>query len=648
MNAEKRLHLVLAGHANVGKSVIFNYLTGLHQHIGNWPGKTVEKAEGTLHYKGYTVDVLDLPGIYSLSTYSIEELISREYIAFYKPDLVVNVVDVTHIESNLIFTLQLLELGRPVVLVLNMVDLLKRRGLKIDIKKLGDLLGVPVVPVVAIHGKGITKILSEGIELLNNKLLPKPLKYGGEVEREIEKLTMLLKDVDSSYPKRWLALKVLEKDEEISGLTKTTPKILEEAEKSIIELEKIHKHDSSIVIAGERCQLAARITSKVLKIIEPSKPAFIDRLDYITSHKLWGYPIMAAVIALMFCGVFKFGEWLSSILERITSGWQTAWQHIFGASMLASLGWAAIESSVALAEIALPYIIPFYFILYLLEDCGYLARIAYLMDSLMHKLGVHGKAIIPLVLGYGCNVPGCLSCRIMETQRERFITGFLVTLVPCSAVTVVILGLVGKYVGMSWVLGLYLFNLLVIFSLGKLAFKILPGEPTELIMEMPDYKRPQLKTILLETWFKLKDFLFVAGPFVVVSGIIIQGLYFAGWLTSMVNILSPITVKWLNLPAITGILLGFGILRKELILVMLAALFNTSNFSLVMNSEQMITMALVSMFYIPCIATIVVLKKEFGWRKALGITILEIAFALLVGGVGLRFLRLIKFIPPLL
>ena len=618
---EKKLNIVLAGQANVGKSVIFNHLTGLHQHIGNWPGKTVEKAEGTLHYKGYTIDVLDLPGIYSLATYSIEEMVSREYIALRKPDFVVNVVDGTNLERNLIFSIQILELESPTVLALNFVNLFKEKGIEINYKKLEEILGVPVVPVAAIHGKGISEVLGRGIELVSSKIKPKPLKYGQEVETEIKKITEFFRGIDLPYPKRWLAIKLLEKDREIERLFETEhSEILNKVKESILRLEEIHGHDSDIIVANERCHLASEIVKKVIKITKPSKLSLNEKIDFLTLHKIWGYPMMLAIFALVFLTIFKFGNWFSSVLEGITAGWQMGWENIFGASILASLGWMAIKSVISLIEIALPYIIPFYLILYLLEDWGYLARAAFLMDSLMHKIGVHGKSCIPLMLGFGCNVPACLSCRIMETEKERFITGFLTTLIPCSARTVIIMGLVGKFVGIGWAFGLYLFAILMIFGLGKLASKILPGEATELIMEMPDYRIPNLRTIFLQTWFRLKDFFYVAGPLVIISGIIIEGIHLAGWLPSIANFLSPITVKWLGLPVITGILLIFGILRKELILVMLAALLGTANFAQALSSVQMLTLAIVSMLYIPCVATIAVLWREFGWRKAVGIT----------------------------
>lgn len=641
MNNKKELNIVLAGQANAGKSVIFNHLTGLHQHIGNWPGKTVEKAEGTLFYKNYLINVLDLPGIYSLTTYSLEELISREYIAVQKPDFIINVVNAVHPERSLIFTLQLLELESPLVIALNMMDLISEKGIEIDIQKLEEILGVPVVPTIGAQRKGLTKVLDKGMRLFNKVGLKNKsyLRYGKEVEDKIEKLVADLKNVEISYPKRWVAIKLLEKDKEITKLIKNDI-ILNKVKVFIDELEKIHGHDSSIVIANERCFLTSQIIQKVVKITKPKKNTLNDKWSNITSHRLWGYLIMVVILVSMFLSIFKLGDLASSLLQMVTSGWQVGWEGIFGTSFLSSLSWSAVASAISLIEIALPYIAPFYIILFLLEDWGYLARVAFLTDSFMHKMGIHGKACIPLILGLGCNVPACLSCRIMETQRERLITGFLTTLVPCAAVTVIIMGLVGRFVGVGWALGLYLLAILVIFALGSLTSKVLPGESTELIMEMPDFKKPNLKIIFLQTWFRLKKFIFIAGPVIVISGVVIEGVRLAGWIPFISNLLNPITVGWLGLPSAVGILLILGVLRKELILVMLATLMGTSNFLEVMTPVQMITLAIVSMFYIPCIATIAVLWKEFGWKKTLFISVFEIVFAILLAGVISRILLL--------
>jgi len=639
MTDEKKINIVLAGQGNTGKSTVFNFLTGLHQHTGNWAGKTIEKLEGTLYYKGYTVDVLDLPGIYSLTTYSVEEVISREYIVTQKPDFVIDIIDSINLERNLIFALQLLELECPVILALNMFDLAKKKGIAIDCQKLQDIINVPVIPTVASRGSGLTDIIDKVIELKEGGKDFIHLSYGKEIEKCISELSELLHDVNLPYPPRWIAIKLLEKDKEIiKSIREKKPEIIVKVKQLGEDLEDIHGHDSSIVIADERSHLASQITRDIVKIAPHRKISLNERLDIITTHKFSGYLVMILILGGMFLAVFSFGNWLSSVLDPVFLGWHNWWNNTVGITFLDSLGWSAIESALALFQIALPYILPFYIILYILEDWGYIARISFLMDKFMHKMGIHGKGCISFIIGLGCNVPGCLSCRIMESRRERFITAVLVTLVPCSAVSIIVFGLVGKYVSLLWAFGLYLFAMVVVFIAGKLSSKLLLGEPVELIMHMPDYKTPHVKTILYQTWDSLKEFIYIAAPLVIISGVVIQAINLAGWMPAISTFLSPVTVNWLGLPAITGILLIFGILRKELILVMLAAYLGTTEFADVLTKPQMITLAVVSMFYVPCVATISVLWKEYGWKKALAVCILEILFAILLAGLVKKLL----------
>jgi len=639
MTDEKKINIVLAGQGNAGKSTVFNYLTGLHQHIGNWAGKTIEKREGTLFYNDYTIDVLDLPGIYSLTTYSVEEVISREYIIQQKPDFVINIIDSTNLERSLIFTLQLLELECPIILVLNMIDLANKKGITIDQKKLQNLLHAPVIQTVASRGSGLTDIIDKVIDLRKEKKICRIPEYGKEIENSIAQLSELLRDIDLPYPGKWLAIKILEKDKDITGLVnEKKPEVLEKAKQLSEKLEEIHGHDSSLVISDERSHLASRITRESVKITPGRQLSLNDRLNAITTHKFLGYLVMIFILGGMFMTVFSLGNWFSGWLDSIFQNWHSSWNTLAGTSFLPALIWSAIESVLALVQIAFPYILPFYIILYILEDWGYIARISFLMDNLMHKMGIHGKGCISFIIGFGCNVPGCLSCRIMESKRERFITAVLVTLVPCSAVSVIVFGLVGKYVGLLWALGLYVFALIFVFIVGKISSKLLLGEPVELIMSMPDYQTPRLKTILYQTWDALKEFIFIAAPLVVISGVVIQAINLAGWMPAISSVLSPVTVTWLGLPSITGILLIFGILRKELILVMLAAYLGTTSFSDVLTPQQMITLAVVSMFYIPCVATISVLWKEYGWKKAMVICLLEILFAILLAGLVKRIL----------
>jgi len=642
MNGEKKINVVLAGQGNTGKTSIFNYYTGLHQHTGNWAGKTIEKLEGTLYYKGYTIDVLDLPGIYSLTTLSAEELIAREYITKHKPDVVINIVDSTNLERNLIFTLQLLELECPVIVALNMIDIAKKKGITIDIERLQDIINAPVIPTVASRGTGLTDLMDKVIELKERKHESVDLKYGKEIENCIKQLLNELKDLELPYPDRWIAIKLLEKDNEIiKTIRQIKPTIIEKTNFLETRLEEIHGHDSSLVIADERSNHASQITREIVTMKPHRKMSLNDWLDVITTHRFSGYLVMILIVGAMFFSVFTFGNWLSSSLDQVFQNCHEWWNTNIGITFFAALGWSAIEGVLALIQIALPYILPFYIFLYILEEWGYMARISFLMDNLMHKMGIHGKGCISFIIGLGCNVPGCLSCRIMESKRERFITAVLVTLVPCSAVSVIVFGLVGKYVGLWWALGLYLFATVIIFIAGKILSKALPGEPVELIMPIPDYKMPNLKSILFQTWEALKEFIFIAAPIVIISGVIIQAINLAGWMPAISSFLSPVTVNWLGLPAITGILLIFGILRKELILVMLAAYLGTTEFADVLTSQQMITLAVVSMFYVPCVATISVLWKEFGWKKAMAVCIIEIVFAIILAGIVYRLLNLV-------
>ncbi|HIE14726.1 TPA: ferrous iron transport protein B [Candidatus Bathyarchaeota archaeon] len=638
---EEYENFMLANGAFIHNSVIFNQLTGLHQHIGNWPGKTVEKAEGTLHFRGYEIDIIDLPGIYSLSTFSLEELISREFIAVERPDLVINVVDASVLERNLFFTLQLIELETPIVISLNQIDIASRKGIKIDYRRLERILGVPVVPTVAINGRGIYQLLEKAVDVIEKgRIKPKKIEYGSEVERRIKKLTQLLEKIQFKYPSRWTSIKLLEGDREVKKeLRKINPEILEIARKLAEEIEEIHGHSCSTVITSERYEAAGRIVREVQRIVAPIKPSLSERIHNITTHRVVGYIIMSIILLSIFYSIFILGDYFSGILSDILYGFEPSFKSFFGKGPLGSLLWGGIlEGIIAGVTIVIPYLVPFYLILYTLEDSGYLSRIAFLTDSLMHRMGLHGKAFIPIMLAYGCNVPACLGCRIMETRRERFLAAFVVTLVPCAAVTVIILGLVGKFVGMNWALTLYIIDVLIIFSLGRLAFKALPGEPTALIMEMSEYRIPHWETVLKQTWFRLEEYIKMAFPLIIAGSFVIKTIEVLGLLRAVQQILSPITTLWLGLPPETGVTLIFGVLRKELMLVMLATLLGTTNFSTVLTSTQMIVFTIVAMLYIPCIATIAALVKEFGWKRASLITILEIFFAIFAGGIAARIL----------
>ncbi|MEM4703909.1 MAG: ferrous iron transport protein B, partial [Candidatus Bathyarchaeia archaeon] len=539
----------------------------------------------------------------------------------------------------------LLELQTPMIVALNQMDVAQKKGIEIDVKKLEKLLGVPVVPTVAVKGVGLSQLLEKTIETAEKGAVEKhaQVKYGKEIENRITKLAKMMENIQLLYPSRYVAIKLLEGDEEIEREVKRVdPRVVSVAKKFAEEIENLHGHTCSTVITSERYEIAGCIARETQKLVSPAKPKFEERLHSITTHKIAGYPIMIFTLLLTFYSIFVFGDYVSRIMSDLFYGLEPLFANLFGTEVVGKLVWGGIvEGIIAGTTIALPYILPFYIILYLLENSGYLSRIAFLMDNIMHKIGLHGKAFIPLMLGYGCNVPACLGCRIMETQREKLLAAFVTTLVPCAARTVIILGLVGKFLGVHWALALYVINLLVIFALGRIAFKVLPGEPTGLIMEMHDYKWPHLKTVLKQTWFRLVEFIKIAFPLIIAGSFLVKLAEVLGLLEPIANTLSPITVVWLGLPSITGIALIFGVLRKEFTLIMLATLLGTTNFALVLTPTQMVVFTLVTMFYIPCIATIAALTKEFGWKRALFITIFEIIFATVLGGIALRLLNLI-------
>ncbi|MEM3726644.1 MAG: ferrous iron transport protein B [Candidatus Bathyarchaeia archaeon] len=645
----KQLRIALAGNANVGKSVIFNQLTGLNQIVGNWPGKTVERAEGTLHFKGYKIRIIDLPGIYSLSTFSMEEIVSRDYIAVEKPDIIVNVVDASALERNIYFTLQLLELEAPIIVDLNQVDCAAKKGIRIDVEKLSKALGVPVVPTVAITGSGITELLSTVIAVAEGEKKVEPLKvsYGREIEERVRAIEKMVKDklpqICKVYPARWVAIKLLERDADVAGKLKNYEngrEILDYAEEMVSELEKIHGESSPVIIASERYSFASKIAKYATVIEVPPRISMEQKLDAVTTHKILGYLVLAGVLASMFALIFAGGSLISAGLESLLlnfSLWVKHWLSLFlPQNAVDIIDRGILGGIIAGITIALPYIVPFYILLALLEDSGYLPRAAFLMDNLMHKMGLHGKAFIPLMLGYGCNVPACIGCRIMETERERFLAAFVVTLIPCAARTVVILGLVGRYVGLQAALAIYAFDLVLIFVLGRIAFKALPGEPVGLIMEMPLYKRPSIKNIALKTWSRTRDFVYIAFPIIVVGSTLLVALDMSGFMNYIVEGLNPLIAGWLGLPVEAGIPLIFGVLRKELTLILLSELVPIQS----LTAVQMIVFSLVTMIYIPCIATIAALNREFGWRKALAVTLIDVSLAFLIGGLAYRILSL--------
>ncbi len=623
--------------------MIFNQLTGSHQIIGNWPGKTVDRAEGTLSFENYDVSVVDLPGIYSFSTFSLEELVSRDYITLEKPDVVINVVDASVLERNLFFTLQLMEMEAPLVLCLNQVDVAKNKGMTINKEKLEETLGVPVVLTVATRGEGIYELVRKSIEVATHKPRAKEMRYRKDVEERIEKIIRMIRNekLELTYPSRWIAIKLLEGDIEITKTVAAKSRIVVDVSQTLAqELSNQCQEPCFSIIASERYSLASTIAVNSFRQSEP-KSTFSEKLDWLTTHRALGYVTSAGVIAGLLLWTFFVGNFFSSLISSGLNLIQPLDPKLSETEPVLAIilngVWGGFNAGITLI---VPFVIPFYLLLAMVEDSGILTRVAFMMDSAMHKIGLHGKALIPIILGYGCNVPAIHSCKIMETRRERLLAAFAITFAPCAARTIVLLGMVGLFLGVQWALALYVVDIAIIFVLGRIAMKAVPGKSTGLIMEMHSFKVPSFKVVTKQTWMRTKSIIYVVFPIYIVGSALLQALYTLKVLTPISDALSPLSVWWLGLPAITGVFLVLGAVRKELILLGAVTILGSTNLALFLTPVQLITLALVGMIYLPCVSTVVILAKEFGWKPALTISLANVLATLIIGGIAFRILAL--------
>ncbi len=627
MDRNNSLVIALAGNANVGKSALFNQLTGLHQTIGNWPGKTVEIKEGHLLFEGQHITIVDLPGIYSLSSFSPEEEVTERYILEKKPDLVINVVDAAHLERNLYLTMQLMEMEIPLVLCLNQIDFAAHEGISIDHVSLANDLGLSVVPTVAIHGKGLDELIRQALKQIQKKEMSCPLLFGDEIEIELKKIMQAIAELDLGQNARFYAIRILENkypsDISIDLGMKTSIDI------SRKKIENIHGERIDYVLTSERYSQAEHIARKNTLLKLPANK-FRLLFDMFLLSPYTGYIGLSLFLLFMFASIFYLGNFVASYIE-IASDYLEGIvlslplpyiEHIW------SYGMVGIISAI---EVVLPFILPFYLLLSFFEDSGYIARMAVLTDSVMHLAGLHGKAFLPLFLGYGCTVTSILGSRIIEDRKERVVTCLLSTLVPCSARTIIIMGLIGVFIGFQWVLLVYLLNLIILVLIGRLSTKFMKSTSPGLIIEVPTLRWPNIKNVFKSTWFRLKDFFVFVLPIILVGHIVFEFIKNSSFISSIEQGLEGIFQGLWGLPAFTVIPLLFGILRKELGLIMLQTFSPTGSIAGALSPRQMIVYSLIMMFYFPCVATLSALIKELGWKKSLSITAFDIIFALIVG-----------------
>jgi small GTP-binding protein len=561
------MRVALIGQPNCGKSTLFNQVAGYKAETGNFSGTTVAFTESRVRVAGEVIELVDLPGTYTLEGGSPAEEQAARYLDSKDVDVIVNVADSTHLASALELSLELLPLKKPLILALNMVDEAARLGLRIDGEGLARELRIPVLPLVASKGRGVKQVFLKSLDVGRKK--------------------------------------------------------------------QITTYESSF--ADARHTLARQLAKQYVTQGE-RHVTWRDRIDDVLLHPVWGYAILLFVLYLFFQAVYGFGKLteppLLAFFDAVTKGVLNP----FGAgSLLAEVVLGVMQGIAAGVAIVLPYLLPFLFGLGLLEDVGYLPRVAFLMDTFMHRIGLHGKAIVPFILGYGCNVPAVMSTRTLEEPRDRYLAAALATLVPCAARLAVVFGLVAFYLGPLAALGLYLLNLIVIAVTGRILSMLMPEDTPGLILEMPPYRVPTVKNVLSKSWFRVREFVVEAWPILIVGSAVLSVLnyldisYIFNWLVR------PLT--WvMGLPSETGVPLIFGIFRKELSLVMLSQALGTVNFGTALTATQMVVYATFVMFYLPCLATLSALKRELGTRAMLAIgaltVVIALASAILVRGIA--------------
>ena len=624
--------IAFIGNPSVGKSVFFSRLTGVGVEVSNYPGTTVALKRGIVKARSKNIEVVDLPGIYSLGVTNEDEKVTKKFLIEDQPDIIINVLDASRLERNLFLTLQLLELDIPMVIALNQVDLAADLGVLVDVERLSELLDLPVVPTVATWGVGLDEVVLIALEEMEKTQKHHRVEYSHWIQRALSKL-------DYSFPNLSLSVKTaaLLNDAEFVELCCMPPEanaLLSFARRLRQNLEMEHGISVPDTVARDLYGEAGYIVDSVISRFEPKK-SIKGRIDAILTSPNFGIVVLISALLLTFLLVFRVGGFLENWIvndlfephvilpvETMTLGMSPVLRNI----ILYSL--RGVEAGFA---IAIPYIAVFYAILSIFEDSGYLTRAAFLLDNLTHKLGLHGRAVIPLVLGFGCNVPAIMAVHALGTRREKRIASLLIALIPCSARTVIILGLVGTFVGFWPAVSIYVMEILIIASMGWILGKTLPGQRSGFIMEMTPLRKPELKSVLRKTWMKSREFLFIAFPLLLLGSAFLGIVDALGLLSIFQNFVEPISVGLLGLPAFAATALVFGILRKEMALQILAVLAGTANFAAVMTPVQMYQFAVITTIYVPCVATIAVLKHELGVKDTASIILFTIFLALGVG-----------------
>jgi ferrous iron transport protein B len=656
MSGRHKLIIALAGQPNVGKSTVFNVLTGLSQHVGNWPGKTVEKKEGIHVYDNVEMRIVDLPGTYSLTAFSEEEKIARDFVINERPDVMVLTADATALERSLYLLSELLLLDSPVIVAVNMTDVAEDQGIHIDTDSLQNCLGIPVIPMVARKNKGIKELLSQVILLADGKLKYDPkIPDISQDHRDIflNLIEITREHIPAPYTARWVVTKLMEGDPEI---LKMMEDILPGEKWSRIQSLLIKHEDSLRAVVGGRYDWIEAVTRASVSHFKRGQVLMTDRLDHVLTRPVFGIPILLSVLAIAFLLTYGIGSPVQGLLERLVNSF-ARWAGHFLSGAPGWISGIVIDGIIGGAGTVLtflPILLIFFAFMAFLEDVGYMARAAFVMDRFMHTIGLHGKSFLPMFLGFGCNVPAVLGARIIESRRARLLTIFLAPFVPCTA-RLAVLTLVAAAVFreraafISW--SLVTVNILALGFSGMLASRLfLRGEPMPFIMELPLYHKPNAKTIGMVVWNRTKAFVKRAGTVILGFSILI-------WLMSNIpggriedsvlgrigRLIEPLgSVMGLDWRMIVALLGSF--VAKENSIAMLGVLYGVGEKGLrnvlpvMMSHASALSFLVVLMLFIPCAATVSVIKQEIESRKWF---LFSLIFMLLISlGSGMAAYRL--------
>jgi len=649
----KLIRVALAGQPNVGKSTVFNLLTGLNQHVGNWPGKTIEQKVGTCHYKDWTFSVIDLPGTYSLTANSPEELIAREYIIKEKPDVVVVIVDAAALERNLYLVSELLPLSVPVIIGLNMIDVADQQGVKIESHVLEAALGVSVVPMVATKGQGMRELLVRIQDVVCDgaEYTPNAPDIRADHKDVLERIESLINDyVPPEYPRTWVALKILEGDKQLTEMMRL--RLPKETWDEVYSIIKQHE-DACVAVASGRYAWIARMIRAA--IVKPTAGPILltDRLDRWATHPLWGLLILAGILALTFWLTYAIGTPLQELIDVYVVGTVA---HLVTMALATAPSWVTglivdgAINGVGTVLTFFPILLIFFAMLGILEDVGYMARAAYVMDRFMHLMGLHGKSFLPLFLGFGCNVPSVMGTRVIESERARLLTILIAPLVPCTARMAVVAFLAPAFFTaptiVTW--GLLALSLLVLMLSGLFINKIVfKGEHLAFIMELPLYHLPNWRTITLSIWQRLLSFLHKAGTIILAVSVIVWALSVlpggdveTSFMASFGRLLEPVgRLMGLDWRMMVALLTSF--IAKENAIATLGVLFGAGDseaglaaiLRTTLTPAAALAFLVIQMLFIPCVATVAAIKQETNSWHWTTVSVVFLLVVSLVGGV---------------